>query len=283
MSFVYVIYKYIRSYRSSISPWVRLTRVPLAILGVVTSMALLAYAGRLFTVEGLLIVLIISTFNIAFNIYNDISGIEDDRKNKPWRPLPSGDVNVEDAEFTSLFMAGVGVILSIFFLILTEYTISNSMIILLIFLLGYVYNSEKGGVVADFILGATYFMTAVLCLYPLFPEAVVFSLGFFFLTTSVNIATQIQDSVYDSKMTLVKKIGEKDSARLAAIFSITSSVIYISLSDMFWFFIPGMITFVSLYTYLGTGNYKVIGIGVRLLVRAVLIFVVMFTLGYYVF
>jgi len=70
--------------------YIKVMRPPLTVLGLLASLALVLWSGKPLLYEGLLIILAISLGNTGYTMMNEVVDVDVDAKNKPWKPLPSG-------------------------------------------------------------------------------------------------------------------------------------------------------------------------------------------------
>jgi geranylgeranylglycerol-phosphate geranylgeranyltransferase len=125
---------------------------------------------------------------MGWTVANEVVDIEVDRVNKPWKPLPSGQVGLKKAVSLSL----ISIITSICTLIVLVQTTGNP-----IYLLGFIghifslwYNLFDRGIVGNTFMGCTYGIAALMSLYP---KHILFALAFTAITISFNMMVQYQD------------------------------------------------------------------------------------------
>lgn len=204
------------------SPYLRITRPPLAFLGFFSALSLLVWVGDLFTVRGLLIILCITCINIGFNIVSDIVDKDDDAINKPWRPIPSGAISIRNASIFANIVFFIGVIA---LLILTVYyDIFYLLIGGLAVLAGIRYNRGKHDLVANMCVGIMYGIAVYM---PLYPTHFIFALAFGLYSIGHNIAVQTQDIKYDKNITLSQQIGPTKALTFALICTMLAIIFFI--------------------------------------------------------
>lgn len=214
--------KHLKMY-AKLSPWIRVMRLPLALLGVLMSIGLLLYSGRLFTTYGLGAFVVVVTMNISGNMYNEYVDIEDDKDNKPWRPLPQGEISEEAVLTVSLALYFSGWIVGLYL-----FRDAIPLFIMAVMMLSaMIYNQIDRGVIGTAFMSLCYAGAAMLCLYP-GKDMWLFGLAFALFTYGFNIVVQAQDVNYDMKETIPKQIG-------GVMRSLKVSIGVMYLSMLFWF------------------------------------------------
>jgi len=167
--------------------YIKVTRPPLTVLGGIASLALVLWAGKSLMWEGLLIILAIFFGNMGWTMMNECMDVDIDAKNKPYKPLPSGQADWEKVFMTSMFLIGFSfaslIVLSAFFG--WFYLVG---ILGLVF--SYVYNVLRKDLLGNVCMSGAYGIAALISLYPHYP---VFPLAFALLTFAFNLAVQYQD------------------------------------------------------------------------------------------
>jgi geranylgeranylglycerol-phosphate geranylgeranyltransferase len=168
--------------------YLKLIRPPLAVLGFLASVSLLNWSGRLFTTEGILVMMSIGLGNLGWTVMNEVVDVEVDKVNKPWKPLPSGQADIKKA----LIMSVVLVAVSVWILAILIQT-TNDPIYMLGFLghlLSSCYDLIDRGLIGNICMAGSYGTAALLSLYP---KHLPFALAFSIITFSFNLAVQYQD------------------------------------------------------------------------------------------
>jgi len=169
--------------------YVKVLRPPLLILGATASLGLLNWSGQLETnmVKAFLILLMVFFGNEGWTIYNELHDKEVDKVNKPWKPLPSGQV--DETTVFSLVVACLGASILANCLLLLFY--SNFYAVFAIFhACAYIYNAKRRDVLGNACLGTCYGLMALVCVYP---RHLLFPLAFGLFTIAHNINQQFQD------------------------------------------------------------------------------------------
>jgi len=165
------------------------SRPPLLILGFLASLGLLNWTGalRLDPVKSAFIILSVGLANWGWTIYNELHDRKVDAINKPYKHLPSGQVDHYNVTLLFFFLIGLSLMSNI---ILTWKYGAVYIVGFLFHMTAFVYNSGRRDLLGNIFLGFTYGLFAFLSLYP---DNLVFSLSFALLTLAGNIANQIQD------------------------------------------------------------------------------------------
>lgn len=173
----------------TLTGYLKVTRPPLLILGVVASLGLLSWNGQLHTdpLRSVLIVCTVASANLGWTLRNEVSDIHIDRIKKPSRPLPSGDADyytVAGFSFLILYISlGFNAWLGIFYH--WAYFMG---------LLGHagawVYNCVRKDLVGNICMATTYGVAAFLSLYP---HHLLFCIPWSLFTIAHNLNNQHQD------------------------------------------------------------------------------------------
>jgi len=167
--------------------YIKVMRPPLTILGLLASLALVLWSGKPLLYEGLLIILAISLGNAGYTTMNEVVDVDVDAKNKPWKPLPSGQADFEKVLVIS------SVLIATSFCTIIILTICYGLFYL-IGLLGlafsHVYNVLRKDLLGNICMSGVYGIAALMSLYPKYP---LFSVAFAMLTFAFNLAVQYQD------------------------------------------------------------------------------------------
>jgi len=199
--------------------YLKLIRPPLFVLGFLASAALLAQ-HKIWEEDMLragLTMLAIGFGNAAFTVYNEIHDVPQDRINKPWKPLPSGQVSMEGAVFIAKLFTVISV--SSVAALAVMYSPSYLLAGIAGYITAYLYNSGVRDTFGNFCLGLTYFVAAYMSTG--FTDA-LFPLAFGLLTVAHNLLVQLQDMEADRRVGLVTapiELGVKWTLRLSYILS----------------------------------------------------------------
>jgi len=209
----------------------KLLRPPLFILGFLAPYAIGKYFGTL----NFDVVLAVGFGNAAFVVFNEIADIEQDRINKPHKPLPSGQVS----EKTAIAIACVFFTISFLYLIMLPYEYVK--IGLLGYLVAFIYNVLKvRGLIGNLCLGATYFTAAYMaCGF----SDIVFPVAFGLLTIGHNAMVQYQDAEADAraKVDTIATVWGKDVCVIVSLIA-TMIAFYMFLFSDYWCFVAACLT-----------------------------------------
>lgn len=261
--------KYLKWYKK-ISPWMRIIRLPLAFLGFIFPLSLVFYRGILFSVEGISIIMIIFFINCSLNVYNEIQDIEDDRKNKPHRPLPSGEISIKNASNFALFLLLISLFWVFTLLITTEYVFEYPLFILIAIVGAIIYNFYNRAFIGNISMGFAYAGAALLSLYP-DPEYLVFPIAFGFFVIGFNISVQLHDREFDEKSTISNVLAENYAIIFSSILVLISSIIFYVYSNFWWFLLPNVSVLITNIIYYIKRKKYYFEIGVRGAARILLI------------
>lgn len=171
----------------SLKAWYQVTRPALTLLGALASVALLKWTGQLGDYpRSLLIVLLVFTANLDWNIYAELRDRKLDRIANPQRPLPSGQLsNVTVYQVWAVMLI---ISLTVNFILIVFYGP-----VYFIGLLGhwaaFTYVGGRKDLIGNFLMGVTYGVAAFVSLYPSY---LLFSLAFLLWSTGYNIIQQFQ-------------------------------------------------------------------------------------------
>lgn len=167
--------------------YLRVLRLPLAILGLVASVGLLNWSGQLWTLKAPFIVATVFLANLGWTLANEYMDMETDKINKSWKPLPSGQVNENIVQIMGslfIFFSWISnVILGFFF---------NPIYLvgLLAHIPAFIYNCVRKDLFGNVCMAVTYGVAAFLSLYP---HNLLFCLPFALFTMAHNLNNQYQD------------------------------------------------------------------------------------------
>lgn len=165
------------------------TRPPLTIGALLGSLALLKWSGNLcFPVKALLIALVITAGSCFFNTLNEYKDREVDSINKPWKPIPSGNVSLRVAR-SIIIAAGILTVGSLYILSLVygaEYLAFAGIGMAC----SYVYDCVRKDILGNICLMGAYGMIALMSLWP---KYLLFVLVFAIFTVAFNLMVQYQD------------------------------------------------------------------------------------------
>jgi len=234
-----------KSLYKGLSPYLRLIRLPLAVLGFLAPISLLSWIDMLFTSRGLFTILAIGFINIAFNCWNEIVDVKDDQENpiKSHRPLPRGDISLRNATRFSFYMLGVGIV-GLVGLAFIEPPIA---VLGSIGILGGIYYNFVSRTWGNIGLGLVYGMTAYICTYP---EHILFALAFSLYVVFFNVGVQIQDMVADAKVSLAKVMERKINLNiLVSCAMLVGSATLFVLENVWFFSLPVALSLAGLIWY----------------------------------
>ncbi|MCD6406377.1 UbiA family prenyltransferase [Candidatus Aerophobetes bacterium] len=205
-------------------------RPPLLLLGILAPYSLMVYYGKWGTEEAWYILLAIAFGNCAFNIFNEIADRNVDKVLKPWKPIPSGRVDLYIAPAIALSCW----VLSYWFLLHLD--LPYLYLGVLGYLGAFIYNvMQVREVVGNLVLGATYAVAAYMATYPYGLEFVV---PWMLLVMGFNIAVQVQDVEGDVKVglqTVPVELGVRNAKILSGLLSIVAGALFLRLD---WHFYP---------------------------------------------
>lgn len=205
--------------------YIRVSRPPLLFLGLIASLGLLSWSGLIIhePVRACLVVLTIFSANWGWNLINELFDKTADSVNKPWKPIPSGQVmedNVAGLAFTLIFLSFF-INVWLFFHYDYIYAIGG-----LAHLTSLTYNALRKDLWGNLSMTATYGLAAFISLYP---NNLLFALGFALLTLAFNCNTQFQDRKADRAAgvrTLPLQLGNMETYRLTVVSSFLAAVIF---------------------------------------------------------
>jgi geranylgeranylglycerol-phosphate geranylgeranyltransferase len=167
--------------------YVKVARPPLAVLGLIAPLALTLWSGKPLPYEGLLIILSIFLGNLGYTMMNEAMDEDVDRISKPYKPVPSGQVDVEKVLTAAILL----IVISAFSIALL------ALLYGVFYLVGYaglffshIYNVVRKDLVGNICLSGAYGMAALISVYPRYLQ---FPVAFAMLTFAFNLAVQYQD------------------------------------------------------------------------------------------
>jgi len=167
--------------------YIKVTRPPLTILGFLASLALVLWSGKPLLYEGLLIILAISLGNAGYTMMNEVVDVDVDAKNKPWKPLPSGQADFEKV------LAMSSILIASSFCTVIILTICYGLFYLIGILglaFSHVYDVLRKDLLGNVCMSGAYGIAALISLYP---KYLLFPIAFCLLTFAFNLAVQYQD------------------------------------------------------------------------------------------
>jgi len=210
--------------------YLKLLRPPLLFLGMLAPYSLMVYYGKWGTQEAWYILLAIAFGNCAFNVFNEIADRNVDRVLKPWKPIPSGKVDVPSA----LLIAFLSWIASYYFLLHLEWT--YICLGVLGYLGAFVYNvMQVRCVLGNLALGFTYAVAAYMATYP---HGLEFVVPWMLLVMGFNIAVQVQDVEGDRRVglrTVPVELGVGNAKILSSVLTVIAALLFLRLE---WRFFP---------------------------------------------
>jgi len=217
--------------RLTIRGYLKVLRLPLAFLGFWVSLAIVMYTGGLTDLLALVIVFAVMLGNAGYTLLNEYHDREVDKILKPWKPIPSRQVNPEVVEWLGYSFLFIGVVLALY----ASYgkLIAQSLLAVIIYG-GYIYNIAcRRDLLGNVALALTYGCALLLVadirgrLWDLLPLGMAFS----FWTFSFNTCVSYQDREGDSKVgrkTIAIQLGK--NTRIVA--GITAIVPFITLTQI---------------------------------------------------
>jgi len=202
----------------------RVTRPPLAILGLIAPIALVSWTGKSL-IEGGFITAAVFFANLGLTLINEIVDGETDKINKPWKPVPSGVVNVNFVQdiSTCFIVTSIG-----FLALLSIFDYMYFLIGIFGIITGYIYNIVRRDIIGNIALAITYGSAAMLCVYPHHFEFVV---AFSALVFAFNIEVQYQDMIADRTAGIVtapQQLGKLYTIVLCIIWGIVAMCILVT-------------------------------------------------------
>lgn len=168
--------------------WYQITRPALTLLGVLASLALLKWTGQLWTdpVRSVLIVMLVFSANLTWNIYAELRDRKLDRIANPQRPLPSGQLSSPTVYkvWAALFMFSVPLNFVLIGLYGPAYLVG-----LLGHWAAFTYVGGRKDLIGNFLMGVSYGAAAFISVYPYY---LLFSAAFLLWSTGYNIIQQSQ-------------------------------------------------------------------------------------------
>lgn len=205
--------------------YVKVSRPPLLILGFLGSLGLLSWSGTLQAdlAKAVLIVVTVGLVNWSWTLWNEYCDMEVDRVNKPWKPLPSGEVTKKNvwtlAFFLFLWSISCNAVLAF-----------NFGWIYLIGFLGhltsFVYNIVRKDLIGNVCMAFTYGLAAFISLYP---NHLLFCFAFALLTLAHNVTNQVQDVKAERTMgitTIPTQLGKMKTYYLTEILLLISLYLF---------------------------------------------------------
>jgi len=184
---------------------------------------------------------------LALTTLNEIMDMETDRINKPWKPLPSGEVSVKTAWISVMVFASIS-ISSLFALMARDIFYSIGLIGLLT---GLVYNTGRKDIFGNLCLGITYGVSALMVAYPKTIQ-MIFAFSFATFTVAYNLLVQLQDYYADKTsgiITAPQQLGKWCIPISGALCSLSTIItLWLFLLTLRWFlalFILANITIVA--------------------------------------
>ena len=223
---------------------IKLIRPPLFIMGFIASWALLVKFGLWGTSESLFILLTIGFGNAAFTVWNEICDVEQDKINKPWKPLPSGKVSIYDAKIIARAFMMISVV---FLIMLYKYNVLYLCCGLLGYMFGTFYNILKmRGVFGNFSLGATYAIAAFMSTGM---SDLIFPVFFAMLSVAHNIMVQLQDYEADKTVKIVTfpQLIKQEYVFISAMILSGTAIIGFYVTYYYLFIVPALLVFLSAY------------------------------------
>lgn len=220
----------------SLVAYLRLCRPTITAFSVLAPLGLLSWSGNISLFpKSLLIFLAVLTGSLGWTVFNEVHDLPSDRINKPWKPLPRGEVELEKASIFSMFFLVTSMVLNFVLLAFDP-----------VYLVGfagqivaYVYNGLSRDLFGNLCLSLAYVAAAFLCLYP---RNLMFLPAYFLLILAHNAIVQHQDLVADRTAgvkTLPQQLGNVGTFTLVLGCSALSTLLFLSAFPndyaVFWF------------------------------------------------
>jgi len=203
--------------------YIKVMRPPLTILGAVASFALVLWAGKPLLYEGLLIILAIFFGNMGYTMMNEVVDADVDAKNKPWKPIPSGQADLEKVLIVSSFLIAASFCTVI---ILTICYGLFYLVGLLGLVFSHIYDVLRKDLLGNVCMSGAYGIAALMSLYPKYP---LFSVAFALFTFAFNLAVQYQDLEAERTVGVVtapQQLGKIGTCLLGVVLSYCSGTLF---------------------------------------------------------
>lgn len=206
--------------------YIRVSRPPLLFLGLIASLGLLSWSGHLLEdpVRSWLIVLTVFLGNWGWNLINELWDKDADRINKPWKPVPSGQVSEQNVLGLAANLVLGSFLINVWLVLHYDYIYTIGV---LAHVTSFVYNTQRKELVGNICMVATYGVAAFMSLYP---NHLLFALGFTLLTLAFNCNTQFQDWQADKAagvQTLPQQLGTMGTYWLTEILALLVLFIFL--------------------------------------------------------
>lgn len=205
--------------------YVKVTRPPLALLGVIASLSLLRWSGA-DTLKTVLVSLTIALGNIGWNMANELHDVQADAW-KPWKPFTAKQVDPRIVRlvsntliFSSITMGGV-ILVKLYGIVYALSFLGHGF--------SFVYNMVRKDLAGNLAMSGAYGVAATLSLYP---EHLFFVFGFMYLTLGFNLLTQWQDQPYEEKVkvkTAAMQLGDHGVSSLSVALCIGACYVFLVL------------------------------------------------------
>ena len=214
--------------------YVKVSRPPLLLMGLFGPLACLKWVdGFSDPLKAGLMLLAIFTGNLAWNWINELEDEDVDRVNKPWKPVPSGQINTLGLSVASVSM----LLISLVSIMILTYNYGTFYFLIgsLAHITACIYNVKRRDLFGNICEVVTIALAPLMVMYPYnlhFP----LQLGLLFF--GIALITQLQDVEAErvkGVLTAPQQLGE-GRTRLIAYISLLLSSSFVSFSG--WFMFP---------------------------------------------
>jgi len=206
--------------------YLKVCRPPLTLLGFIAPLSLYLWSHKVLDTQGFLVIISIFTGNLGYTLLNEVMDAETDAVNKKWKPIPSGQADLEKVLIASMFLVGFSLAsLIVLFLFFSWFY----MIGVFGLMFSHVYDVLRKDLLGNICMSGAYGIAALISLYPNYLE---FSLAFFLFTFAFNLAVQYQDLEAEKTVGVVtapQQLGKTGTYLLGFNLSGLSIVIFIKL------------------------------------------------------
>jgi len=209
------------------NPYLEVMRPGLCLMSIIIPLSLFLHFGFIDIKQILFTILSIFFINLSMSLINEYMDKDTDSFIKPYKPIPSGKVNLKVISN----IIDLSLIFGILFLIILSIQYGYVYIIfgILAVVSGFIYNFfRERTLLGNISLGLSYLFAILLCTYPN-EYGIFIGIIFSILTITYNIAVQIEDYVGDLKAGL-KTFPIKYGIFTSRIFGILLSIIGLIMS-----------------------------------------------------
>ena len=209
--------------------YIKVMRPPLATLGILAPLALVLWSDKPLK-EGVLVISSVFFGNLGWTMMNEYMDADVDAKNKPWKPIPAGEVDSYNVWFLSVVL--------IMFSLATIFFLGREInCFYFVGFLGHlgslVYNCLRKDLLGNVCMAISYGVAALISLYPRY---LLFPLAFALLTLAFNLAVQWQDLSAEKAVGVItapQELGRKGTAFLGLVLSLMSYLLFMLVFSRF--------------------------------------------------